>query len=119
MARRKKSDNMMERVGAWAFIAGVVIALVSGFWPPTAGWTSVLIVLGLAVGFLNVTKGETNQFLFTALVLVVMAGLGGDLLARVSSVGEMLRNIFSSLVTFVIPAAVVVALKTVYSLAHD
>ena len=118
-APAKSSGNMMAKVGAWAFIVGVILALVSGFWALNPTWTSVLIVLGLLVGFLNITGKEVNQFLFAGLVLVVMASLGGTVLSRIAVVGPALQNIFSALVVFVVPATLVVALKAIYSVAHD
>ncbi len=111
----KKEQNVIKRVGSWAFIVGLIIAIIAGFWPLGATMTSVLIILGLVVGFLNVTGRETNTFLFATLVLVVMASQGGQILESVSDVGPFLKSLFSAMMLFVIPAALVVALKAIYS----
>ncbi|HII65187.1 TPA: hypothetical protein HA295_00240, partial [Candidatus Woesearchaeota archaeon] len=62
----------MEKVGEWAFNIGVVIALGLGLISSLkAGVLSdtvagilaaILVVMGLVVGFLNVTRGETRDF---------------------------------------------------------
>ena len=114
----KKGVNVVQKVGSWAFIVGLIIAIIAGFWPLGAVMTTVLIVLGLIVGFLNVTGKETNSFLFATLVLVVMSSLGGQMLSEVQFVGPMLQSIFSAMMLFIIPAALIVALKAVYALAE-
>ncbi|MBT7903634.1 hypothetical protein HN587_07260 [Candidatus Woesearchaeota archaeon] len=115
----KKKPGLMEKIGSWAFIIGVIIAIVAGFFSIGAVMTSILIVLGLIVGFLNVTSNETNNFLFAALVLVVVSGFGGGMLGNVQTVGPYLQRIFAALLTFVVPATVIVALKSIYALAKD
>jgi len=114
----KKVVNIIQQVGSWAFIIGLIIAIIAGFWPLGTTMTSVLIILGLIVGFLNVTGKETNSFLFSTLVLVVMASMGGQLLANIQFVGPMLQNMFSAMMLFIIPTALVVALKAIYALAE-
>ncbi len=115
----KKHENVVQKAGSWAFIVGLIIAIIAGFWPLATVMTSVLIILGLIVGFLNITGKETNSFLFSTLVLVVMSSMGGQLLVNIQYVGLLLQNMFSSMMLFVIPAAFVVALKAIYALAED
>ncbi|MBW2997412.1 hypothetical protein KY349_03680 [Candidatus Woesearchaeota archaeon] len=114
----KKHVNVVQKVGSWAFIVGLIVAIIAGFWPLGTVMTTVLIVLGLIVGFLNVTGKETNSFLFAALVLVVMTSLGGQLLSNVQFVGPMLQSIFTAMMLFIVPAALIVALKAIYALAE-
>jgi hypothetical protein len=113
-----KKVNIVQKAGSWAFIIGLILAIIAGFWPIGPVITSVLIILGLIVGFLNVTGKETNSFLFSTLVLVVMASQGGQLLSAIQFVGPMLQSIFTSMMLFIIPAAVVVALKAIWALAE-
>lgn len=114
----KKTDNAVQKAGSWAFIIGLIIAIIAGFWPIGPVMTSVLIILGLIVGFLNVTGKETNHFLFAALVLVVMTSLGGQMLQSIKYVGPMLQSIFMAMMLFIIPASLIVALKSIYALAE-
>jgi len=114
-----KEKSSVQKIGSWAFIIGLVIAIIAGFWPLGAVMTSILIVLGLLVGFLNIAGHETNSFLFATLVLVVVSSMGGNLLSKISIVGPILESVFSAMVVFIIPAAVVVALKAIYALAKE
>ncbi|MBI5398625.1 hypothetical protein HZB03_04130 [Candidatus Woesearchaeota archaeon] len=114
-----KKVSMVQKVGSWAFIAGLLIAVVAGFWPIGPAVTSVLIVLGLVVGFLNVTGAETQSFLFASVSLVIVASLGGNVLSSIQAVGPVLQNIFSTIVLFVLPATIVVCLKAIYALASE
>ena len=117
----KGSTNLLAKVGSWAFIIGVLIALVVGILNPTENTvaTTILIVLGLIVGFLNVTGRETTPFLLAALSLVLVAKFGGDVLGMVSGIGIYLQSMLTALMTFVVPATIIVALKAIYALAHD
>ncbi len=109
-----KKVSMMQKLGSWAFIVGIVISLVAGFWQLGIVLTAVLIVLGLIVGFLNVTGSESTPFLLATVSLVIVSSFGGAILANVSLV---LQNMLNALIVFVIPATIIVAIKSVYSLA--
>ncbi|MBI3027667.1 hypothetical protein HYY70_06165 [Candidatus Woesearchaeota archaeon] len=71
-----------RKLGEWAFIIGVVLAILFGLIP--SQWegmaTLVLVVLGLIVGFLNVTEKESTPFLVAAAALMI-TGLSGSTLA--------------------------------------
>ena len=112
-----KETKVMQKLGSWAFVVGVVISVVAGFFPLSAAITSVLIILGLVVGTLNVTAKETMPFLFATVALVIVSSFGGSLLSNVAVVGSFLGRLFSAIVIFVVPASVIVAVKTIYALA--
>jgi len=116
-----KETDLLAKVGSWAFIIGVVVALIVGVFSGVgnAVTTSVLIVLGLIVGFLNVTGRETTPFLLAAVALVLVANFGGEKLGLVATVGPYLQGTLNALLTFVVPATIIVALKAIYALAHD
>ncbi len=109
-----------EKVGGWAFILGVVIAIVAGLASgaldaASAGYvTLALVVLGLIVGFLNVGDKQVNDFLIAAIAVVL---LGTANLAVIPVVGMYLALMVLNVAAFVAPAALVVALKAVYNLA--
>jgi hypothetical protein len=117
---------MEKQVGHYSFVIGVIIALLLGVATPylggiTVGWlTSLLVVLGLIVGFLNVSHQESKEFVLLATVLVITAGMGsaGDTLASVGFIGIFLRDVFVQLLAFVVPATIIVALKGVLQLAR-
>jgi hypothetical protein len=116
-----KDTDLVAKVGSWAFIIGVFVALVMGIVGNTSTpvTTSVLIVLGLIVGLLNVTGRETTPFLLASVSLVIVSYMGGPVLSAVAQIGSTLQNVLSSMTTFVIPATIIVALKAIYALAHD
>jgi hypothetical protein len=44
---------------------------------------------------------------------------GGNVLGQIASIGVYLESIMQAIMTFVIPATIIVALKAIYALAHD
>ncbi len=117
------AGDTLAKLGSWAFILGVVIAVVAGFVEfdenTKAMIVSLLMVLGLVVGFLNVTGKETTAFLMAAVSLVIVTSLGSASLESIKIVGETIARIFASIMTFVIPATIIVSLKAIYALASD
>lgn len=111
-----KESRTVQLVGSWSFLIGVLIAIVAGFWELNEVITAVLVVLGLIVGFLNVTGKETTPFLLATVSLVIVAKFGGEVLFFVSPI---LQGIFKAIIVFVVPATIIVALKAVYALASD
>ncbi len=115
---------MDKRVGNYSFIIGVIIAIVLGvvsLGAITPWLASLLVVLGLIVGFLNVTGKETKEFLLVATVLIIAASMGagaGAYLQGVTIIGDYLAGIFGQLLAFVVPATIVVALKDIWALGQ-
>jgi hypothetical protein len=101
-------------IGFWAFIAGLVIAVVGGILSPANTiLVVILIILGLIVGFLNITGKEIMLFLVAAIALIVIGRVFEPLTAL--GIGEILNNILSYVATFMAPAAVVAAIKALWS----
>ncbi len=114
---------MEKMIGQYSFIGGVILAVVLGLFSANLGtsivWlTSLLVLLGLVVGFLNVTGKETKEFMLVAVVLMIAAfvGHGSETLGGVQVIGLYLSGIFTQLLAFVVPATIVVALKDIWSL---
>ena len=118
---------MKKKIGNYLFIAGVILAIVLGLFAKTdavkstADWLwLVLVVLGLVVGFLNVSGKETKEFLLVTVALVVVtyaAKSQVDSWETLKWIGPYLSGVFNSILAFVVPASVVVALKDVWELA--
>lgn len=117
---------MEKQVGKYSFIAGVVIAVLLGLAIPALssakGWLfTIMVVLGLVVGFLNVSGKETKDFLLVTVALVIVAYVAGAQISswesEVQFIGKYLTGIFGNIVAFVVPASVVVALKETWDLA--
>ncbi|MEK6934696.1 MAG: hypothetical protein AABW46_02350 [Nanoarchaeota archaeon] len=107
----------MEKIGSWSFIIGLVIALLVGLFTEASGTiVTVLVILGLIVGFLNVTDKEVHGFLVASIALLLA---GGANLGAVPVIGNLLTSVLSNVVVFVAPAAIVIAVKAIYEIAKD
>ena len=104
-----------ELIGKWAFIIGLIIAVITGFITGYATiFALVLFVLGLIVGFLNISEKESTKFLIAAIALLT----GG--IASISAISMLgvsinyINAIIGNFVAFVSAAALVVAIKAVF-----
>jgi len=102
-------------VGRWAFLIGVVLAVIFGFFTAGAWLSWLLVVIGLVVGLVNISDKEVGQFLTAGTVMVLMGYFGGQTLSSVA----YLSSIFTNILTLFVPATIVVAVKSVLSLARD
>jgi len=113
----------MEKLGEYAFLACIVIAVLAGLATGLAGYQSgavnaLLVVLGVVVGVLNISEKETTPFLVAAVALIAAATVGFDAINSViPNAGSTLNAIFDYISTFVAPGAIIVAFKAVYALA--
>lgn len=106
-------------VGAWAFVIGLVLALLAGFGFTDEPWAYLALgILGVIVGLVNIHERDNVPFLVAAIAFVV-AGEGLALvLAATPGIGPQLPSVLHYVVSFVSPAAGVVALKTLYETAR-
>ncbi|OYT55566.1 MAG: hypothetical protein B6U68_04655 [Candidatus Aenigmarchaeota archaeon ex4484_14] len=103
---------MDEKWGSYAFLLGVLIAILTAF--ITATWVpALLVLLGLIVGFLNIADKEVQSFLIAAVALIV----AGSVSTSVGVIWAPLETILGNIMILVAPAAIIVALKAIYSLA--
>jgi ATP synthase protein I len=116
---------MDKKIGHYSFIIGVILALVLGLASPYLGdaniWlSSLLVVLGLIVGFLNVTGKETREFLLVSAVLIItaFAGNASAMLGEVNIIGSYISSIFSQFLAFIVPATIIVGLKDILKLSQ-
>lgn len=106
----------LDIVGKWAFIIGLVIAILAAFTGTLVEATTVLLILfilGLLVGFLNITNKDVTQFLVAIIALGVAAGsLGAIAILGVTLTGYI-ADILRNFVVFVGAAGLVVAIKAI------
>ncbi len=105
----------MAQLGKWAFIVGLVIAIIGGLGFGQAWFVWLLALLGIVVGFLNVTDKECTKFLLAAIGLIVAAAAWSSL----PYVGGYLSAILNNIVAFIGAAVLVVALKVLFETAQD
>ncbi len=106
---------MDSKIGHWAFIIGILLAIIAGLVPawqtPTITW--VLVIIGLIVGLLNIQAKETTEFLVATIALMIVGSAGA-----IPALGVIVLSILANIVAIVAPAALIVALKAVYALAN-
>ncbi len=117
---------------AWALLVGVILAVLIGIgtsslipidsivkYSPQI--YAILVILGLIIGFtIKIDRRDAQTFLYTIAILVIVSKFGmesvtGSLIGI--SVGGLVSNIFGALLILFVPASIVVALKTVFSIA--
>lgn len=110
-------NSALGKVGGWAFLAGVLLAVILGVLNIASDpmWLLVLVLIGIVVGFLNITGREAMPFLLSGAVLVIVSSQGNALLSTIPYVG----GIFPALLAIFVPATVVVAIKNVFGLAKN
>lgn len=109
----------MKKLGAWTFVAGFVISLLIGLFANTISslTLTVLVVLGLIVGFLNITENEVHGFLLSSIAFLLVASAAN--VAILPIFGSTVQVMLNSLVLFIAPATLVVAIRQVFLLARD
>ena len=105
----------MAQLGKWAFIVGMIVAVVGGLGFSEAWFVWLLALLGIVVGFLNVTDRESSKFLLAAVGLIVAAAAWSSL----PYVGGYFSAILNNIVAFIGAALLVVALKVLFETAKD
>lgn len=105
----------MQNLGKWAFIVGFVICVVAGLLVAESWMYWVLAILGLVVGFMNVSGAETKTFLLAAIGLMLSA----TSVMSIPFVGGAVTAVMAHLVAFISAAVLVVALKTLFEVAKD
>ena len=117
-------------VGAWTFLVGVILATVIGIssalFPVSiitkysAPIYGLLFIIGLFVGYMNVVGRDSQTFLLAGAVLVIVSRFGMESVAG-SLIGigahDLVTSVFGALLALFVPATIVVALKTVFSIA--
>ncbi|MEA3414017.1 MAG: hypothetical protein U9Q99_00620 [Nanoarchaeota archaeon] len=118
--------------GAWAFLIGVVLAVLIGisttFFVPltkigqySSPIYAILVILGIFVGFkVNVSGKDSQTFLISGAILVIVSKFGMD--SVVGSligigVGDIVTSTFSALLALFVPATIIVAIKSVFSIS--
>lgn len=112
-----------NKIGSWAFLVGVILAVVFGLGLTNgaAPWmVSLVFILGIVVGLLNVTAGEVGTFLTAGAVLVIVASLGSASVAAVGgSAGTYITGLLNGILLLFVPATIVVAVKHVFVIARN
>lgn len=110
----KSHVRILGVIGAWAFAAGYILAIIAGlFWPDSGELILVLVLLGLTVGVLNITQDEMLPYLVAAIALVLIGSTGvfTPLNLVTDGLGEDVNLIVRMMSIFTAPAALVTAIR--------
>ncbi len=120
-----------KSAGEYAYLVSLVIAVLAGLAAAAnfgaSPWVALLlVVLGVIVGFLNISEKETGAFLVASIALLV-ASLGANPLgtagafsvldSAVPRLGTLINAILGNIAIFVAPAAIIIAVKAVHAMA--
>jgi uncharacterized membrane protein YccC len=105
--------------GSWAFLIGVLIALIIGivgYYVNMPTWLSIILVLiGLIIGITNVTAKEAHAFMIAGTVLVIVSSLAGGVFVGIWAI----KNILEAILMLFTPAVIITAIKEVWSIAKS
>lgn len=114
-----KPSMELHKVAHYTFFVGLLVAIIAGLFRNVVSaevLVTTLVILGIIVGFFNLTAKETTPFLVAAIALM-LAGIVN--LGLIPGVGLYLRSILSNIVVFVVPGAIIVGIKAIWQLASD
>ena len=129
----------MEEIARYAFVALVIIAIIAGIavgfmaWNSPSGWFDdavqningwillIMLILGIIVGITSITAKEVTPFLIATIALVVAAN--ANIWSPLGQIHEILdywaTAILWYIVAFAAPAAVIIAIKSVFAMARE
>ncbi len=132
--KMSKSMNL-EKMAEWAFIIFVIVAIIAGLavgymaWPESGmdtttvldinGWMLlIMLILGVIVGVVSISTKEVMPFLIAAIALITIRGEIFAPLERIHAIlMYMSMYTVNYIVAFVAPAAGIIAIRQVYTLA--
>jgi len=118
--------NLMTKVGEYVFIVVLIVAVIAGLAVSRLdanqqAWvTLALVILGIVVGLTMITEKEVTAFLMTAVALIVSSGVASfvNLNTIYGGFGTAVAQVVANIATFVAPAAVILSVKGIYTLAR-
>ena len=106
--------TVRARGGSWAFLIGVILAVIFGAFGSLDTWVLwVLVIAGIIVGLMNITDEEVSPFLMSSIALIIASAFGGAVLDLL----PLLGGILNALLVLFVPATIIVAVKHVFSFA--
>ena len=129
----------MEQISRWAYVAFVAIAVVAGLavgymaynatyhWSDSSvadanAWvTLILLLLGIIIGLTSVTMKEVRPFLIATIAIIVasIANVWSPLIKIHELLYYWATAVLNYIVAFAAPAAVIIAIKDVLTIAKE
>jgi hypothetical protein len=121
-----------QKWGSYAFLIAIAIAIILGVvgaampgvvTPVINTWlTLLLVILGVIVGFLNIKDKSITDFLVATLAVGMVGSTAGGLVQLnniITPLGTIFQFVVLNVAIVAAAAAIVVALKQIYSLAKE
>jgi len=108
-------NNNGNLISSWAFLLGVILAIIIGFIGSNQALMYTLIIIGLIVGLFNIADREVEHFLLSGAVLIIASAFGGAIVAEIPYLGQ----VFDALLLVFVPATIIVAIKNVFTLSKN
>ena len=108
----------MVNVGKWAFLAGILLAVLAGFFTIPYILT-ILAVLGLVVGFLDITSRESHKYLMAVVALLVIGTASISAFSALGNFYGLTESIITNVIAFVGASGLVVAIKEILTIGRD
>lgn len=105
-----------KNAGKWAFILGLVVAILAALITVVnhAIILAILFVLGLAVGFLNIASKNSTKFLTGIIALFLIGATSLGALTILGVVEDYISGILENFLVFVGSAGLVVSIKVIF-----
>lgn len=115
----KMAKGMMKngkKIAQWAVASGlslaVIISLLERFTTMSIAMSgTILVIVGIIVGLMNITKTERASFLTAGLTLSVMGGMA----VMIPLIGGFVEILLRNLAVMIAPAMLIVAVTTVFA----
>ena len=108
----------LEKIGAYAFLGGILLSIIFGliYGITHPAWlATVLIILGLLVGLLNIEDKNISLFLIASITFIATS----NSISAIPVVGDIMRGILVNLVYFVAPAALIVSIVAIIRVSNS
>ena len=128
------ANEMWGKIGSWAFIGGIIIALIVGlvvafeyldFSTDTGGYVAgFLAILGVIVGILSafgmgtITEKEIPGFLLAGIAIVAIAAATFSF-AGIKWIGTLFTAVAQSIGVFIAPTMGILAIKAIWDIGKD
>ena len=116
-------------IGAWAFLGGIVLAIIVGVFAGNYSNPLIFITIALlgAIVGIFVAEKDVQKFLFASMASLIASfagiqGIAADVALRGITVSgvqitKVIISTLNALLFLFVPATIVVAIKTVFSIA--
>ncbi|HEC94748.1 MAG TPA: hypothetical protein ENI45_02140 [Thermoplasmatales archaeon] len=133
-----KKGEMWGKIGSWAFLIGIVVALIVGLYAayanPTTffygsdvgGWIAwLLAVIGAIVGLVSaygmgtITEKEIPNFLLAGVALIAIGAASNIFVGIKPWIGAIFNGVATSLAIFIAPMMGILAIKAIWDIGKD